>query len=122
MNGYEYFFDDCSNQRQKVVLEATPDYLYQRTPLEVLPMLNPVPTIIFILRKPENRVYSLFQFAKNSIGVIEPEMTFPRFIEKVKDKQTDHFGRRLIQKNVLDHSKYIVYIARWMEAFKPEKI
>ena len=63
---YQNLFEHCKSVNAKVVIEATPNYLYSRTALNVIPTLNPRPKILFILRKPSDRVYSIYQFFKNN--------------------------------------------------------
>ena len=74
-----------SIDEKKIILEATPDYIYQKTPLEVLPNLNPMPNIIFILRNPAKRLYSFFNFAKNNMGVLKKDISFTEYINRLSD-------------------------------------
>ena len=58
IEGYRKIFPECLNEAN-IFLEATPDYLYQKTAIQVLSSLNPLPSIYFLLRKPSMRIFSL---------------------------------------------------------------
>lgn len=55
LNRYASFFRHCSPQA-KVLLEATPHYMYQDA-LNFFASLNPQPQIIFVLRKPSRQIF-----------------------------------------------------------------
>ena len=57
LKGYEHYFSHCRSAAGKLRLEATPDYLYQMTPLKEIPKWPETPKLFFGLRKPEDRVY-----------------------------------------------------------------
>lgn len=117
IEGYAKLFPDY--QPEQVCLEATPDYMYQQTALNVLSELSTQPTIIFILRDPVERVMSLLEFAKNSIGSLNKNISARDFIERVKDGQ---FSDDLILNNALLHSEYHLWLEPWFRACGKSKI
>ena len=94
MAGYSSHFRQCDGAGAKVVLEATPHYLYQRTALEALSTLDPLPTVLFLLRKPSDRTYSEYQFARNNRAVIDRGVTFREFVGMVRREEAFLTGRR----------------------------
>lgn len=122
VEAYSQFFDHCRNRDAQIYLEATPDYLYQKTPLTYLPQLDPVPHIIFILRRPAERVYSMFQFARNNMSVIDSSMTFSAFIDAVRNPESASGIDRPMLLDVLNHSRYASYIKPWIEVFGRDRI
>lgn len=118
--GYNAFFPHYDASQHSVLLECTPDYLYQELALDVIPKLPSKPNIVFILRKPSARIYSLYRFAQNNIGKLGKQVSFTQFVEDV------HAGRiakeRQILANAMDHSHYAKYLQRWLEAVGPERI
>lgn len=110
--GYRRFFSRCDGARKS--LEATPDYMYQRTPLVEIPKWPFVPKVFFLLRRPEDRIYSLFRFAQNNMAVIGKEMTFAGFVDAM-DAQTGVVGSNVVLVNALMHSMYVDYLIKWRD-------
>lgn len=121
LKGYEHYFSHCRNSDGKLRLEATPDYLYQMTPINEIPKWPEQPRLLFVLRRPENRVYSLFKFAQNNISKIEKDMSFSQFINYIHQEEFQN-TRKMILANAIEHSKYIIYLRRWREIFGSENI
>ena len=63
--GYQAFFRP--NPRHQVLLEATPSYVLQETPLATLAELKPPPRVLFMLREPAARVQSEFRYLKHTL-------------------------------------------------------
>src|SRR5437870_3389808 len=61
--GYVRYFAHWSRATPpRVVCEASTHYLYSETALDVLTHADPVPRVLFVLRRPAQRVYSSFQY------------------------------------------------------------
>lgn len=119
--GYESYFADCSALPAKIVLEATPYYLYQQTALEVLPGLEPRPQIVFLLRKPAERVYSYYQFVRNDRAIIDPGITFRRFVEMARAGD-EYLAGRGYTTDALVHSRYTDYVEKWLARFPASEV
>lgn len=115
-SGYSQFFTHCTGM-ERVLMEATPDYFYQDTAFDVLTCIDPKPLIIFILREPANRAYSLFQFAKNNIGLLPTNFSFSAFVDNLLYNGGDMFKQRPILRNAIEHGKYSEHLRRWLDAF-----
>lgn len=111
VKGYNAYFDHC--QDQPIRLESTPDYFYQATAFKYLGSIKPRPKLIFVLREPARRVYSLFRFAQNNLSILDRNMDFSRFLEKVR--KGDFSGRPILQ-NCLNHSRYHRHLLPWFES------
>ncbi len=109
LEGYKEHFKGCLNS--KVVFEATAPYIYFQTPLEVLPKLNPVPKIVFILREPARRLYSQFTFNKYKLKNFTG--SFLEYISLGGEK----FTGKHIEKGL-----FADYIEKWVAVFGAEKI
>lgn len=118
LDGYSKFFPKASNSKFKIKLEATADYIYQKTPIKVLPTLKKVPKIIFVLRKPEERVFSLYNFAKNNMAAIDKSVSFSEMVENIRMNNGSAFQKKnqIIVKNAIEHSRYSKYIEKWIGA------
>jgi hypothetical protein len=122
LEGYASHFRECEAAGAKVILEATPHYLYQKTALEILSGLDPLPTLVFLLRKPSDRTYSEYQFARNNRAVIDRDLTFREFVGMLRREDPSlGAGRRQLDA-AIDHSKYMDYLEAWAARFPSSQI
>jgi hypothetical protein len=125
--GYQRFFAHCPSD-SPVIFEATTHYIYQQTALEVLSRFDPLPQIVFVLRKPSARVYSSYQYTRNNLANLDKEISFSRFVEMVRGDADgallDAHARAsaYVLKNDIRYSRYIEYIAPWVERFGRERV
>ncbi len=123
MAGYETFFTHCgSHDGAKIVLESTPDYLYQEISLSVFSGLRYKPRLIFILRKPSERVFSLFNIAKHRFSAFKRQFTFSEFVERILAKNSRFYEKYPIHADAVDKSKYAVYLRRWFSMYDRTRI
>jgi hypothetical protein len=127
LDGYRQYFENSSAD-QRIIFEATTHYLYQQTALEVLASLDPMPQIVFVLRKPSERVYSSFQYSKNNLANVRRELTFSRFVDEL-GKTSDstmlrEYAREsaFVLSNDIKYSRYIEYLTTWVERFGTERV
>jgi Sulfotransferase domain len=114
--GYEAYFSDCEGRRPTLVVEATPVYLYQQCAPEGLARIKPQPHIVFVLRKPSERVYSHFHFLRDSHARIDSRLPFDEFVQLVRagDPRIPHYGHA---KSIIAHTRYAEYLPAWLERF-----
>ncbi len=108
---YAKFFSHY--QGETWIAEATPRYMFDETPLKILPQLPEPPLILFILRDPVERIYSSYKFARYRRRIID--MPFSTFIDVENnglDWAVDH----------MEQSKYARYLKRWVESFGKDRI
>jgi hypothetical protein len=111
LEGYSKLFPKY--QSGQFCIEATPDNMYQKTALKVLSELPTQPTIVFILRDPVQRVLSMFEFAKNTLGTIDLNVSARDFFERIKNGQ---FSDDQILNNALLYSEYHTWIDAWIKS------
>lgn len=130
LEGYAEIFAGC-NASARVRFEATTHYIYQRTALEVLSQLPARPRIVFLLRKPSERVYSSFRYSQNNLANVRRDLTFARFVELSKSNgggATDAEWEELagasayVLRNDVRFSRYVEYIRSWVEHFGRESV
>jgi len=109
LSAYSEHFKNYNGE--KIVFEATAPYIYYKTPLEVLPKLNPQPKIIFILREPAKRLYSKYTFNKFKLKNFEGS-----FLDYISLGGTKFSGQHVEEGN------YAKYLKLWKEAFGIENI
>lgn len=129
LEGYAEFFGDCG-LGARVVFEATTHYMYQRTAIEVLSKLPTPPRIVFMLRKPSERVYSSFRYSQNNLANVRADLTFARFIELSKESGggggaalEDAAGASaFVLRNDIGFSRYVEYVSPWVARFGRERV
>ena len=127
LEGYAEFFGEC-NGRARVVFEATTHYVYQRTALEALSELKTGPQIVFMLRKPSERVYSSFRYSQNNLANVRRDLTFARFVELSKngkgaaELEEAAGASAFVLRNDIAFSRYVEYLTPWVERFGRERV
>lgn len=118
LEAYSRYFSRCGDGETtpSVIMEATPDYLYQDTAREVLARLTPKPLIVFLFRRPSSRIYSLYQFARNNMALLPEDMDFGSFVDAARRQDEVLAGRRNLAR-ALDYSRYADYLAQWITSF-----
>lgn len=128
LEGYRAHFDRDGSPGCRILFEATTHYLYQRTALDVLSSLPEPPQIVFVLRKPSERVYSSFQYSKNNLGNVRRDLSFSRFVEELK---RDPLSRAIdecagesayVLRRDIEYSRYIEYVSAWVTRFGRERV
>ena len=125
LEGYRAFFADCPAGR-RVVFEATTHYIYQRTPVEVLSKLPGPPQVVFVLRKPSERVYSSFKYSQNNLASVRRGVSFARFVGLLQDDEAAleeiAGASAFVLRNDIRYSRYVEYVSRWVERFGRERV
>ena len=117
---YERLFDHCVSST-KVVIEATPGYMYSETALRELPNLPTHPGFIFILREPVAQLRSLFSYFQQNWNWIPRNMTFRDFIAAIEGGHGDFKGNELAA-NALTNAWYPEHLRRWRNAVGAERM
>jgi hypothetical protein len=118
--GYEAYFTACGPSAATIVLEATPTYLYQRTAPEVLSSLDPAPRILFVFRRPSERVYSHFHYLQGRAR-IDNRVSFRRFVELVREEDPS-IPRANHANLALALSGYSDYLPFWLSRFPSDRV
>lgn len=80
---YTQHFEHCEEQRY--AMEATPGYFYGGAPLAgAISELCPSARTVVILRSPEERCWSYFQFVKSKLR-IPKDMTFSAYLDRCEE-------------------------------------
>jgi Sulfotransferase domain len=123
LEGYRAHFGGNGSGHARIHFEATTHYLYQRTALEVLSALPEPPQIVFVLRKPSERVYSSFQYSKNNLANVRRELSFSRFVDEVRRDPAspliDEYAgaSAYVLRNDIRYSRYVEYLPAWAARF-----
>lgn len=109
LEAYKKHFKNCDDA--KIVFEATAPYIYYQTPLEVLPQLNPIPKIAFILREPARRLYSKYTFSRYKLKNFSGS-----FLDYISLGGTKFSGQHV------DEGNYANYLEKWVAVFGGDNI
>jgi len=93
-----------------------------KTALEVLSTLSPRPKIIFVLRKPTERIYSVYKFSINNRANLNRNLSFSDFIKMAKKNLDGTKYENDFSHQTIEISKYVNYITKWIKKFGNENI
>jgi hypothetical protein len=119
LEAYGSYFTRCESSNARIIFEATPGYLYQKTALDVLPQLDA--KLIFILRKPSARMWSLYKYATGNLATLPKDITFPEFIDWLKQPR-DKNEVVSIDEDEYHYSKYVEYLVPFKERCKSGQV
>jgi len=117
---YQKFFSSYQDGVHRIVVEASPDYLYQKTALRILSNLESTPNIMFVLRKPSSRVYSFFRYAQNNIGTIDRKMSLSECVDAIDNGSLEKSAPLVCRS--IDQSFYYKYLVNWYDAIGRDRI
>ena len=118
--GYASLFARCGPDA--VALEATPDYLYNHTPAEVLSTLRPMPHVVFVLRRPPGRLYSFYEYARNNMALLPREVTFAEYVRRMRDPGDTMLDGLGTLRQQLSYGRYADYLGPWLNLFPRDRI
>ena len=121
IEGYSRFFPLQTSSRP-VLLEATPGYMYQRTALKVLADEIQDVKLIFVLRKPSERVLSCYHYFSNNWLDIDPrQLSFAAYL-KLANQEAPSLAHSQFLRYAIRHGRYADYLIRWRDRCGPERI
>lgn len=107
--------------RPRVILEATPSYLYSAAALAHVPGLPSRPRCLFMLREPGEQVYSLYNYFRTNWDWIPPQMSFAAYLDAVRAGSHEFKGNE-IARNALDFARYADFLEPWRDRLGAERI
>ncbi|MBB4091149.1 hypothetical protein GGP98_002972 [Salinibacter ruber] len=116
---YETLFP--SNEKLRV--EGTTHYLYQKTARRHLSQMDSRPLIIAVVRDPARRVWSSFQYTRNNLARMDPSLSFDQYVEwalqdeleKIAD-HISHPGSAYVLARDVKYGCYVNFLRRWRDA------
>lgn len=113
IQNYERFFRHCRERCDALRVEASPDYLYSKTALQIASLL-PYAKIVFIQRDPVERMVSGYKYAKQR-GLITKGISFESYVmAQVEQSITMDKPPHL---RILDQGRYEKYLPAFRHAF-----
>lgn len=121
LDGYEALYPDAARTARHV-LDVTPMYYYQETARAVIPTL-PEARAIFIARQPSARLKSLYDYAKNNIGVLPAEIGLADFLAEIeKGAASPVLGAYPMMRDAIDHCRYATHLRDWIDALGRDRV
>jgi len=116
LNGYADFFLHCSPAAcgDRVLMEASPDYLYSATSLRIADLL-PRARIVFSLREPVDRLVSWFKYAKQK-GLLAEPVTFEEYVQTQMNSKV--VADTPVHLRALEQGRYSLYLAPFLAAMR----
>ena len=114
LDAYKGFFQLEIGQKANLFVEATPDYLYSNTALQVAELL-PKAKMVFILRDPVERMVSWYKYALQR-NMIDRGMSFEAYVD-LQLKQ-DVEADVPVHLRALDQCRYEHYLEGFRERFQ----
>lgn len=95
---YREEYADKGRGDYRIWLDASPQYQYQDTARDFIAALDDKPLVLFIFRKPSDRLYSLYQYARYHQKAVNAIDSFAEFVDQIRDgKGARIAGRRMLE-------------------------
>ncbi len=121
LDGYREFFCDVPPE-MPVILEATAGYLYQRTALETFANQLTDVKLVFVLRRPADRLLSTYHyFSNNWTDLDSTRIGFADFTELTKRRDASLANNDFLR-NAFDHGVYVKHLRPWQARCGPERL
>ena len=125
--GYRKFFPGTNEGKHW--FEGTTHYLYSESARKILSSMAEPPLMVFLIRKPEARILSSFNFTKNNLAALDSEVTFAEYTELLLEGKADQLAPRFhrgdsayVLPRDLENSRYLEHLRKWREAVGEDKV
>jgi hypothetical protein len=120
LDGYSAFFPRAK-RTPRLVVEATPSYLYSDLALRQLPVIPSRPHFLFLLREPARQIHSTFRYFQSNWDWIPAEMSFATFLQASESGTADFNGNELAR-HAVRNAAYVDFLLRWREMCGKDRI
>lgn len=120
--GWADQFADKGQGDFDVWLDASPQYQYQQVALSTIATLNPQPKVLFVVRKPSARLFSLYQYARYHHKRLPHVTSFAQFIEEIRPPVDSRLNDQKMMINAWADSHYDQMLERWSAVVPPERL
>ncbi len=119
--GLELYRSEFVEGGARVILDATPTYIFQRTALEHIPTLPSHPRCLVLVRDPAEQIFSLYRYFRDNWNDVPPDMSFDAFIRACEARSHDFGGNELLT-NALENADYVRHLRPWRAALGPDRL
>ncbi|MFY7836455.1 MAG: sulfotransferase [Novosphingobium sp.] len=120
--GWADQFADKGKGDFDIWLDASPQYQYQQIALSTIAALAPQPKVLFVVRKPSARLFSLYQYARYHHKRLPHVTSFAQFIDEIRPPVDNRLNDQKMMVNAWADSHYDQMLARWSAVVPPERL
>ncbi|MCV6596025.1 MAG: sulfotransferase domain-containing protein [Mangrovicoccus sp.] len=121
LESYKSQFPIPAGSAPKIILEATPGYMYYQLALEHIPALESNPKCLFILRDPAVQIYSLYTYFSSNWNWIPADMSFAEFLAAARDGSHEFKGNELAR-HAFSYGRYAEHLIPWREKLGEDRM
>jgi len=122
LQGWVEQFPDRGKGDFDVWVDASPQYQYQDTALQELAAIEQKPLVAFIVRKPSQRLYSLYQYARYHQRRMPHIESFAQFIDEIRPPVTGPLAKQKMMRTAWEDSQYDLTYERWAAALGDDRL
>lgn len=113
LEGWMQHYPDAGRGGHRYWLDASPQYQFQKTSFDTISALDDKPRLIFIVRKPSRRLFSMYQYARYQFGRLPHIQSFAQFIEEIRPPFSPRLADQRMLANAFADSRYDEMLERW---------
>ena len=122
LSGWIARFPDGGRGPYRYWLDASPQYQAQAIAPKTSAGLNNNPRLIFIVRRPSRRLFSMYQFFRYHMGVLPHITSFARFVDEIRSPASSPIASRNLLVNVLADCRYDEMLELWSAVVPPGNV
>lgn len=103
-------------------MDASPQYQYQHTALEVIGGLEPQPRVLFIVRDPARRLFSLYQYSRYHQRDMPHVHSFAQYIEEVREPVAPLLAVQKMMRSAWRDTQYDLMLEEWSRVVPRERL
>lgn len=120
--GWAGQFADRGTGDFDIWLDASPQYQYQQVAIDTIARLDPQPKVLFVVRRPSARLFSLYQYARYHQKRLPHVKSFAQFIEEIRPPVDHRLSDQKMMVNAWNDSRYDLMLSRWSEVVSADKL
>ena len=122
LGGWAALYADRGEGDFRYWLDASPQYQYQDVARRVIAELDPAPRLIFVVRRPSARLFSLYQYARYHQKVLPHHRSFAEFIDAIRPPVDPRLTDQKMMVSAWVDTRYDAMLEQWAEAVPPGHI
>jgi len=113
LEGWMQRFPDAGRGDHRYWLDASPQYQFQKTAFDTISALEIKPRLVFIVRRPSRRLFSMYQYARYQMGRLPHIKSFAQFIDEIGSPVSPRIADQHMLVNAMADSRYDEMLERW---------
>ena len=113
LEGWMQHYPDAERGGHCYWLDASPHYQFQKTAFDTISALKDKPRLVFIVRRPSRRLFSMYQYARYQFGRLPHIKSFAQFIDEIRPPVSPRLADQRMLVNAFADSRYDEMFERW---------